>query len=92
MDKSLYTIAFCGVDCGACSDYAKGICPGCRASAHTSSEDCMAVICCEGRGIAFCSECAEFPCENMLAFFEETDSHREAYARLKAMRDRADTK
>lgn len=79
-------IGYCGVDCGACGDYASGACPGCRASAHTASEDCPTVTCCEERNIDFCSGCAQFPCAGMQAFFAESDSHREAFARLNSLR------
>ena len=30
MDLWSREIAFCGVDCAACSDYTEGKCPGCR--------------------------------------------------------------
>ena len=86
MDKEMYLIGFCGVDCSVCSDYAAGVCTGCRASAHTGAEVCPTVACCEEKGIDFCSGCAQFPCEGMQVFFTESESHKQAYERLKDMR------
>ena len=83
MKKELKLIGFCGVDCSVCSDYTNNVCTGCRASAHTGTEVCMAVACCEDKNIDFCSGCKQFPCDSMKAFFDESDSHREAYVRLK---------
>ena len=85
MEKELNLIGFCGVDCSVCSDYTTGICTGCRASAHTTTEDCPTVICCEEKNIDFCSGCEQFPCEGMQEFFTESDSHREAFDRLKSL-------
>ena len=85
MKEELKLIGFCGVDCSVCSDYTTGVCTGCRASAHTTAEDCHAVTCCEERNIDFCSGCKEFPCEDMQEFFTESDSHREAFIRLKKL-------
>lgn len=82
MKKELNLIGFCGVDCSGCSDYTDGVCTGCRASAHTSAEVCPTVTCCEEKNIDFCSGCEQFPCDGMQKFFDESDSHREAYVRL----------
>jgi hypothetical protein len=37
------------------------------------------------KGIECCGECTGFPCADMAAFFEESDSHRQAYARMAAV-------
>ena len=87
MKEDLKLIGFCGVDCSVCSDYVSGICTGCRESAHTTTEDCPTVTCCEGKNIEFCNGCEQFPCEGMQAFFTESESHKEAYARLKKLRE-----
>ena len=83
MNKELELIGFCGVDCSVCRDFTTGVCTGCRASAHTTAEDCPTVTCCEDKNIDFCSGCEQFPCEGMQAFFTESESHREAFDRLK---------
>ena len=82
-------IAYCGVDCGACPDYEKGICPSCRLTAWKEGDTCMPVRCCREKGIDFCGLCREFPCGDMAEFYEESDGHRKAFERmLAARRDR----
>ena len=74
-------IAYCGVDCSACSDLAEGKCPGCRQTDWPEGDECMPVACCRKKGVAFCGECPGFPCADMREFYEESESHRQAYAR-----------
>ena len=78
-------IAYCGVDCRPCPDLASGKCPGCRKTAW-GEDPCMPVGCCRGKGIECCGECGAFPCPMMAEFYEESESHREAYRRMRAMR------
>ena len=75
---SLEMIGFCGVDCSVCSDYISEICPGCRKSAGTSSEECPLVTCCLENNSLVCGQCRKFPCDNICGFFEESESHMEA--------------
>lgn len=75
-------IAYCGVDCAACVDYAEGKCPGCRQTVWEEGDACLPVACCRGKGIAFCGECSSFPCADMEAFYKESDIHARAYARM----------
>lgn len=77
MDLSM--IAYCGVDCAVCTDYKTNKCPGCRKSVWPDGNPCMPVACCERRGISLCGQCAEFPCAEMKAFYEESESHKKAY-------------
>ena len=79
-------IAFCGVDCAACSDLAEGKCPGCRKTVWPEDDPCPPVGCCGKRGIEVCGQCEDFPCQMMREFYEESDSHRAAYARMLALR------
>ena len=83
-------IAYCGVDCAACPDYENGLCPSCRLTEWKEGDACMPVKCCGDRGIVYCAQCAEFPCADMAAFYEESDSHREAYRRMLEMRGGTD--
>ena len=80
MDKS--NIAYCGVDCSACPDRTGGKCPGCRETEWQKGDECMPVSCCKSRGITCCGECGDFPCPDMKGFYEESDPHRLAYARM----------
>ena len=80
MESSL--IAYCGVDCAACADYTEKKCPGCRKSEWPDGDPCPPVACCQKRGIEVCGQCADFPCEMMREFYEESDSHRAAGERM----------
>ena len=84
MDKNL--IAYCGVDCAACSDYQSGKCPGCRQTVWPEGDACLPVACCRDKGISCCGECPSFPCADMKAFYAESESHEQAYRRMAALR------
>ena len=83
MDKN--RIAYCGVNCSTCSDLAENKCPGCRQTNWSHDDICLPVSCCRERGISLCGECASFPCRDMQAFYEESDSHIIAYQRMLAI-------
>lgn len=74
--------AYCGVDCSDCPDLRSGNCPGCRKTECKEGDECMPAACCRKRGIELCGECADFPCPDMAEFYEESDSHRMARARM----------
>ena len=71
--------AYCGVDCAVCPDHTGGKCPGCRHADWREGDICLPVECCRGKGISFCGECPSFPCADMTAFYEESESHTRAY-------------
>lgn len=52
-DKEL--IAYCGLYCGACSKFIKGICPGCRKNYKATW--CRIRICCNNNNYHTCAEC-----------------------------------
>ena len=79
----LQRIAYCGVDCYECGSYKRGACTGCRAAEWEEDDICKPVACCRAKGISFCRECGEFPCEEMRAFYEESENHRRAYRRMR---------
>ena len=79
-------IAYCGVDCLRCADYEAGKCPTCKKTNWPEDDPCPPVGCCRRRGISYCAGCDAFPCEMMADFYEESDSHREARARMEALR------
>ncbi len=81
------TIAVCGVDCAACGDYRQGTCPSCRLTQWLEGDACMPVTCCGDKGITVCGQCGSFPCADMAAFYEESDSHREALRRMQSLRE-----
>lgn len=58
----------CGIYCGCCLAYKKGICLGCRYQADKNAERgdynfCTTLNCSEKKGVAMCSECTGFPCK-----------------------------
>ena len=81
-------IAYCGVDCSVCSDLTEGKCPGCRRTVWPEGDECMPVACCRKKGVDFCGACPGFPCEDMKGFYEESESHREAFARMLSLSKR----
>ena len=80
-------IAYCGVDCSVCPDLADHKCPGCRETVWPEGDACLPVACCQGRGISCCGACVQFPCGDMATFYEESDSHRQVYERMKSVRE-----
>lgn len=77
-------IAYCGVNCAVCPDFTQGKCSGCRDTAW-GDDPCMPVRCCNGKGIDACGACDAFPCADMAAFYRESEGHREAYRRMRAV-------
>lgn len=41
----------------------QGSCGGCRSQTNRCSLDCAAKTCCQEKGVDFCFQCSEFPCE-----------------------------
>ncbi|MGC9350128.1 MAG: DUF3795 domain-containing protein [Anaerolineae bacterium] len=51
----------CGLYCGSCRFYMGGVCRGCGTADRAG---CALFDCCRlKRGLRFCTECEEFPCE-----------------------------
>ena len=78
--------AFCGVDCAACPDLTAGVCPGCRKT-EWGDDPCPPVACCRERGIDRCGLCPDFPCAMMRDFYGESESHRQAGERMRALHE-----
>ena len=79
------SIAYCGVDCSVCPDYTGGKCPGCRETEWPAGDECLPVGCCRKRGIDFCGAFPSFPCAEMRDFYRESESHAQAYERMRSM-------
>jgi len=79
--------AFCGVDCAACPDLTAGVCPGCRKT-EWGDDPCPPVACCREEGIPLCGLCPDFPCAMMAEFYGESDSHRLAGERMRALSEK----
>ena len=78
-------LGFCGVDCSVCPDYLEGKCPDCRHTQRLENDTCGPVECCTKKNIAICGQCGSFPCKEMEAFYEESESHRTAFARMRKL-------
>ena len=78
-------IAYCGVDCAACDDFRNKTCPSCRGT-DWGDDPCMPVACCREKGVECCGACDGFPCADMAAFYRESEGHRAAYRRMRALR------
>jgi hypothetical protein len=64
-------------------------CLGCRGerSRHWSA-NCWILKCCvDDRGLAFCNECDDFACEQLVEWAAQNDSYTEALNRLRRMRE-----
>ena len=64
------TLAPCGVNCAACGAYlrAKNRCSGCLGPVpptRKSCQNCVRRACAAEKGIAWCFECAQFPCKQL---------------------------
>ncbi|MDO5137525.1 MAG: DUF3795 domain-containing protein [Oscillospiraceae bacterium] len=75
-------IAYCGVNCSVCPDYLEGKCPSCRDTEWKEDDICMPVRCCREKRIEYCGFCDGFPCKEMEAFYNESDSHIDAYLKM----------
>ena len=64
-------------------------CSGCRGDRTQHwSPDCWIRECCVNKkGLEFCCECEDFPCEKLNEWAEENEGYGEAVNRLKEMKD-----
>lgn len=59
-------MAYCGLECDACSFRTKTNCPGCRvAGGKLFWGECALAKCCIAKGHEHCGKCEEFPCEQL---------------------------
>lgn len=70
-DKEL--VAYCGLYCGACGRYLKGVCPGCIKNEKASW--CGIRKCCKANKLIGCDECKKFEniddCKDFNNFFSK---------------------
>ena len=57
-------IGKCGFYCGACPTFLNGNCKGCMEE-HEEG-DCFSRDCVLKRGLNFCGECSDFPCDTII--------------------------
>lgn len=63
MDEMRHNIGRCGFYCGSCPDFTQGKCPGCRETPH---QNCYTFDCVDRRGLEFCGQCGDFPCQAII--------------------------
>lgn len=68
-DYSLFSV--CGLNCGLCTMHIGGYCPGCGGG--DGNQSCAIARCSLAHRVAFCSECAEYPCAKYDGI-DDTDS------------------
>ena len=66
-------------------------CTGCRGDrALHWSADCWILQCCvDDKGLAFCHECHDFPCERLSEWASQNDRYAEALSQLQCMKEAA---
>lgn len=62
-------------------------CKGCHRDRSTHwAPECWILVCCvDKKGLINCSECEDFPCEQLVSWSQENDSYREAFNRPQSM-------
>lgn len=100
-DSSFKPAAYCGLYCAACPSYMAtqrgdckelGLveCKGCKSDTLTGEwcKDCALKKCAREKGLDFCYECKEYPCESLENF--KTDKmypyHGEVYDYMKSIK------
>jgi len=89
IDKSLWDISVCGLNCAKCKLRIADKCGGCRGPVERNwSPKCEFRPCAEAKGHRYCFECAEFPCDKIEAFASDGhDHHRLAVENMKRMKE-----
>lgn len=82
-EQKMVLPGFCGVDCAACPDLLAKKCSGCRETVWPDDDPYPPTGCCWNKSISCCGECPDFPCPMMAEFYEENESHRQAFRRMR---------
>ena len=65
-------------------------CDGCRSDRNAChwGSDCVLLYCClYERGLDFCGECSDFPCDKVIEWAGEWEHHRIAVEKMKRMKE-----
>jgi len=79
-------LGLCGFYCGSCPSHRSGECPGCL-EAHEDG-DCFTNTCVRQKGLRFCGECPDFPCDDILSREKATVLDRRWLQWKRAQKDR----
>ncbi len=70
-------LGYCGIYCGGCSNFKEKVnCQGCREE-KSLLEDCPTRACAIQKGIMYCGECNDFPCEQLSGFYNDGVKHHQ---------------
>ena len=59
----------CGILCVSCEFREKYGCGGCiETGGHPFYGECSVANCCKNKGVTYCGECSDFPCELLVKF------------------------
>jgi len=78
-------IAMCGFYCGSCPSYTGGSCHGCHALEPKTR--CFSARCAETKGLAYCPQCRDFPCDELLTRENATALSKSWLIWKRSMRD-----
>jgi Protein of unknown function (DUF3795) len=86
-----WDISFCGLNCAKCKMFESGDCQGCRSADKNADNDCgpdcELASCAKKRGLSYCFECPDFPCEKIKKFATNRhEHHRLSVENLKQMK------
>ncbi|NLU42929.1 MAG: DUF3795 domain-containing protein [Firmicutes bacterium] len=89
MSKTEWDIAVCGLNCAKCDLFAEAKCAGCRGPADRHwSASCKFLACARVKGLRYCFECDELPCDKLTAFASDGyEHHRITVENLKRIRE-----
>ena len=80
-------IGFCGFYCGSCPSCTGGKCRGC--SALEPENRCFCARCAVAKGIVYCPQCADFPCDELLSREKATALSKDWLIWKRSQRDQA---
>lgn len=70
--------SYCGIDCSSCEFKVKGVCGGCIAASGRpfhmpEGKTCAVASCCREKGIRWCADCGDIPCERLKSFSNDPE-------------------
>lgn len=82
-----WEVSFCGLNCARCKMVEQEGCGGCRGPVEKNwSPGCQFRPCALAKGVDYCFQCEQFPCEGIEAFASDgCDHHRLAVENMKKM-------
>lgn len=73
--KQHETLSYCGIYCGGCKNYKENMnCMGCRNEKELVN-DCPTRTCAINKGLLYCGECENFPCNELNNFYNDGIAH-----------------